>query len=44
MFRVRGNPILEDELQVLYKLRDDCVLSGVDVFHKFRLSGSNGRA
>ena len=41
MFRVRGNPILEDELQVLYKLRDDCVLSGINVFHKFRLSGND---
>lgn len=41
MFRVRGNPILEDELQVLYKLRDDCVLSGINIFHKFRLSGTN---
>lgn len=44
MFRVRGNPILEDELQVLYKLRDDCVLSGINVFHKFRLSSSRGGA
>lgn len=41
MFTVRGNPILEDELQVLYRLRDDCVLSGINVFHKFRLSGND---
>lgn len=41
MFSVRGNPIVEDEMQVLLKLRDDCILAGIDVFHKFRNSGSS---
>ena len=41
MFYVKGAPILEDELQVLYKLRDDCTLAGMNLFHRFRLSGSN---
>lgn len=41
MFSVRGNPILEDELQVLYRLRDDCVMAGINVFHRFRLSGND---
>lgn len=41
MFYVKGAPIMEDELQVLYKLRDDCVLAGLRLFHKFRMSGSN---
>lgn len=41
MFYVKGAPILADELQVLYKLRDDCTLAGLNLFHKFRLSGNN---
>lgn len=41
MFYVKGAPILADELQVLYKLRDDCTLAGMNLFHRFRLSGSN---
>ena len=41
MFYVKGAPILEDELQVLYKLRDDCTLAGMSLFHRFRLSGNS---
>lgn len=41
MFYVKGAPIMADELQVLYKLRDDCTLAGMNLFHRFRLSGSN---
>lgn len=41
MFYVKGAPILADELQVLYKLRDDCTLAGMNLFHRFRLSGSS---
>lgn len=41
MFYVKGAPILADELQVLYKLRDDCVLAGMNLFHRFRLSGNS---
>ena len=40
MFYVKGAPILADELQVLYKLRDDCTLAGMSLFHRFRLSGN----
>ena len=40
MFYVKGAPILADELQVLYKLRDDCTLAGMSLFHRFRLSGT----
>lgn len=40
MFYVKGAPILADELQVLYKLRDDCTLAGMNLFHRFRLSGN----
>ena len=40
MFYVKGAPILSDELQVLYKLRDDCTLAGMNLFHRFRLSGN----
>lgn len=40
MFYVKGAPILADELQVMYKLRDDCVLAGLNIFHKFRLSSN----
>lgn len=40
MFYVKGAPILADELQVMYKLRDDCVIAGLNIFHKFRLSGN----
>ena len=41
MFYAKGAPILADELQVLYKLRDDCVLAGLSLFHRFRLSGTS---
>lgn len=41
MFHVKGAPILADELQVLYKLRDDCTLAGMSLFHRIRLSGSS---
>ena len=41
MFYAKGAPILADELQVLYKLREDCTLAGLNLFHKFRLSGSS---
>ena len=40
MFYVKGAPILADELQVMYKLRDDCTLAGMSLFHRFRLSGN----
>lgn len=40
MFYVKGAPILADELQVMYKLRDDCTLAGMNLFHRFRLSGN----
>ena len=40
MFYVKGAPILADELQVMYKLRDDCTLAGMNIFHRFRLSGN----
>ena len=40
MFYVKGAPIMADELEVLYKLRDDCVLAGMNLFHRFRLSGN----
>lgn len=41
MFNVKGAPIIADELEVLYKLRDDCLLAGMDLFHRFRQSGSD---
>lgn len=41
MFYVKGAPIIADELEVLYKLRDDCLLAGMDLFHRFRQSGSD---
>lgn len=41
MFYVKGAPIIADELEVLYKLRDDCILAGMDLFHRFRQSGSD---
>jgi len=41
MFYVKGAPIMADELQVLYKLRDDCTLAGMSLFHRFRLSGDS---
>lgn len=40
MFYVKGAPIMADELEVLYKLRDDCILAGMNLFHRFRLSGN----
>lgn len=40
MFYANGAPILADELQVLYKLREDCTLAGLNLFHRFRLSGT----
>lgn len=41
MFYVKGAPIIADELEVLYKLRDDCLLAGMYLFHRFRQSGSD---
>ena len=41
MFYVKGAPVMADELQVLYKLRDDCTLAGMNLFHRFRLSGTS---
>lgn len=41
MFYVKGNPIVEDELVVLQRLREDCILAGMDLFHKFRPTTKN---
>lgn len=41
MFYVKGAPIMADELEVMYKLRDDCTLAGMSLFHRFRLSGNS---
>lgn len=41
MFYVKGAPVMADEMEVLYKLRDDCLLAGMNLFHRFRMSGSN---
>lgn len=41
MFTVNGMPILADEMQVIYKLRDDCTIAGINVFHRIRMSGKN---
>ena len=40
MFYVKGAPVMADELEVMYKLRDDCTLAGMSLFHRFRLSGN----
>lgn len=41
MFQVNGVPILADELQVIYKLRDDAMLAGMTIFQRIRPSGNN---
>lgn len=40
MFYVNGAPVMADELNILYKLRDDATLAGLNVFHKFKPSGN----
>lgn len=41
MFQVNGVPILADELQVIYKIRDDALLVGMNIFQRIRPSGNN---
>ena len=41
MFYVKGNPIVEDELSVLRRLKEDCSLAGMDLFHRFRPTNKN---
>lgn len=41
MFYVKGNPIVEDELSVLQRLKEDCSLAGMNLFHRFRPTNKN---
>ena len=41
MFKVNGVPILEDEINVLEKLRNDILSEGKDVLRNFKKSGNN---
>lgn len=41
MFYVKESPVMADELEIMYKLRSDALLAGIQVFHKFRLSGKS---
>lgn len=41
MFSVNGNPIIEDEMNILEELRRQCTLNGFDYFRVLKLSGKD---